>query len=1357
MRHWITLFSLLLLCISAGAQPVRQSLHDGWSFRQARGTNWYEATVPGTVHTDLMAQELIEDPFYRLNERGVQWVDKEDWIYRTTFDASPELLAKQNIVLHFEGLDTYADVTLNGKKILSADNMFREWKADVRSLLKARGNELQVYLHSPIKIAMPKWEAYPYQYRSSNDQSENGGLLDRKVGVFVRKAGYHFGWDWGPRLVVSGIWRPVTLEAWDDARINNVFYNQKSVTARRADVDVTVEVLADKDVEATVSVINRTDHRTECRKVIRLRKGMNKVPVTFSLKKPRLWWTNGLGEPFLYDFATTLQLNGETADVAEEKLGIRSLKIVTTPDEYGESFYFELNGKPVFAKGSNYIPCDNFLTRVTDSIYEKTIRDAVSANMNMLRVWGGGIYENDIFYDLCDKYGILVWQDFMFACSMFPAEGELLENIRREAIDNVRRLRNHTCIALWCGSNECLDAWFNWNWKNTYDKQNPEYSQRIWKQFTDQYFVTLPAVVAEHHPGACYRKSSPYADDKGTRNHAVGDMHYWEVWQGLKPLSEFNRERSRFFSEYGFQSFPEFESIKRYAPRPEDWNLTSEVMMSHQRGGSKANKRINDFLLSEYRRPKDFPSFTYMSQLLQADAMKMAMEAHRRDMPYCMGSLVWQHNDCWPVASWSSRDYYGRWKAQHYFTVKSFADLLVSPMEEEGVLKVYVVSDRLKGTSGKLTVRTLRLNGEGAAAEVSRQITVPANTSTVVWKEAVDRLLNGAAREDVVLHVAYQDKSGKVYTNNYFLAKQKDLRYAEARINKDIAQVEGGYEVTLSCDAFARGAFISLKGDTDNFISDNYMDLLPGQPLTVKVTTTLPPLQFAERLQVTSFWDAAERPRVEAYPLASCYQRGEQHALSVGPTDVPVQAFTPVYDFARFSFSGRQKITVTVNEEIEHFTISPLALGIKAEVEGNKLTFDLAQSRYLIVKINDLKELAIAADELETDVPESHGAGIYNILSAPYKADANGAEPSTAAIQTAIDDANRNGGGIVYIPSGLYYCGNLILRSNVHVYMEGGAVIRGTGNPKDYATHYRKQSLGMDGTWFIYTEDNSSNIKIYGRGVIDGNGTQMRRQHRYLNNLLFPMQCSGFTVDGITFVDSSLWGVVPTRCDHVALLNTKHFNENDQNHEDDAIDIQECQHVLVKHSFAIAEDDTYSTKTWSQQTDIAGGWYGKPEVLDDVVFDDCFGWSRCATFKLGFGVVQDQTNLSFINSFSYKSMRAIAVNHRWGEGVARNILFDNIDIEGFWPRHNNESRWLEINLRSPERMEHITLRNIRVRDAGSTPSLIKGFDEKHPVRNVTLENIYMHNQAVPAGSLQDMQVTDVKHAAGLIVKRCGKG
>jgi beta-mannosidase len=853
----IPLFFLFLTISFANifASPVRKNLDENWQFKQVRGYNWYPATVPGVVQTDLLDNKMIDDPFFRLNEREMQWIDKEDWLYTTTFDTDESLLRKENIILRFEGLDTYADVSLNGRKILSANNMFREWNVDVKALLKAKDNKLEVYFHSPVKIAMPQWEALPFHYHASNDQSENGGLLDRQLSVFVRKAGYHFGWDWGPRLVTSGIWRPVYLEAWDEARIQDAYYRTISATTNKASIETLVEIVSDRDAPAAVSIRNNTDQREAVKKTINLKKGLNKITLAFDLKKPKLWWTNGLGEPFLYDFSTQLTLNDKETDRKDQKFGVRSLKVVMQPDQYGESFYFELNGSPVFAKGANYIPCDNFLTRVTDSIYEKTILDAVNANMNMLRVWGGGIYENNYFYDLCDKYGILIWQDFMFACSMYPAEGDFLENIRLEAVDNVRRLRNHSSIALWCGNNECLDAWFGWGWKPSIDKLNPAYSDLIWKQFKDQYFVTLPAVVEEYQPGTCYRKTSPYSDDQGTRNHTVGDMHYWTVWQGMGPLSDFSKEKSRFFSEYGFQSFPEFESIRKYAPESSDWQISSEVMMSHQRGGMNANNRINEFLLKEYRKPKDFESFIYMSQLLQGDAMKIAMESHRRDMPYCMGSLYWQHNDCWPVASWSSRDYYGRWKAQHYFAVKAYDDLLITSFEDAGELRLYAVSDRLKSTSGTLSVEVIDLN-KGLVANRDIKINVPANTSTLVWKAHTDQFLNGLKREDVVVHVSYKDKSGKVYENNFFPAMHKDLHYQKVQITRTFIPVTGGYELTLTADKFARGVFISLGGK-DEFISDNYVDLLPGKSVTLKVTTKIGPAEFEKNLHVISFVDAA--------------------------------------------------------------------------------------------------------------------------------------------------------------------------------------------------------------------------------------------------------------------------------------------------------------------------------------------------------------------------------------------------------------------------------------------------------------------------------------------------------------------
>jgi beta-mannosidase len=377
--------------------------------------------------------------------------------------------------------------------------MFREWTVDVKALLKKEDNVLRIYFHSPVKVDIPKFDAIHYPIEAGNDQSENGGILDKKISVFARKAGYHYGWDWGPRLVTSGIWRPVYLAGWNNARIENIQYIQESITSKQARVKVRAEVIAGKAGEALLQVkADGVNNSWEAK--AQVKKGVNLIEADVVINNPKLWWSNGLGESFLYPFTATVSIAGEVADSRTDRIGLRDLKVVRDQDAAGRSFYFQLNGVKVFAKGANYIPQDNFLPRVTDQAYEKTILDAVNANMNMLRVWGGGIYENDIFYDLCDEYGMLIWQDFMFACSTYPMNPAMLDNIRHEAIDNVKRLRNHPSIALWCGNNENHTAWFNWGWM-------PEYRQlgvldELRKDYKYVFHRVLPEVRDEYAPTA---------------------------------------------------------------------------------------------------------------------------------------------------------------------------------------------------------------------------------------------------------------------------------------------------------------------------------------------------------------------------------------------------------------------------------------------------------------------------------------------------------------------------------------------------------------------------------------------------------------------------------------------------------------------------------------------------------------------------------------------------------------------------------------------------------------------------------------------------------------------------------------
>lgn len=831
-------------------KTVVKNLHEGWKFRQARLTNWYPATVPGVVHTDLLQNKIIEDPFFRLNERGLQWIDKEDWVYETCFTLAADMMRKENMELVFEGLDTYADVYLNDECILKADNMFRCWSIPVRQYIREENNILKVYFHSPVKIDVPKWDALPYQYPASNDQSENGGLFNKKISIFARKAGYHYGWDWGPRLVTSGIWRPVYIRAWSDLRINDVFIEQKEVGAGRAVIAGHVELDADKDMDGVlVTITDEVTGRVLGEWQADLKRGTNRVTVDFVLHKPKLWWSNGLGEPFLYRFRTDIIAGGELLDSKTERVGIRSLKVVHQPDKDGHTFYIELNGRPVFAKGANYIPSDNFLPRVTPENYKRTILDAAGVNMNMLRVWGGGIYENDVFYDLCDEYGIMIWQDFMFACSMYPAEGALLDNIHQEAVDNVKRLRNHACIALWCGNNECQDAWLGWGWKREIERQNKEYADKIWAQYRQQYHVTLPGVVREYAPGTFYWPSSPFAFEGEMSGTTDGDRHYWSVWHGKAPISDYDSEKSRFFSEYGFQSFPEFESVKRYAPYPEDWDIRSEVMMSHQRGGDHANELIETYLLNEYKKPRDFRAFLYMNHVLQGDAIKTAIESHRRQMPYNMGTLFWQHNDCWPVASWASRDYYGRWKAQHYYVRKAYDDILISPVVEGDDLKVYAVSDRLENTSGRLQLQVCQFDGT-VVHHWDKSVGISGNDSRVCFSAPLAKLLEGANRGTVYVRVDYTDKSGRVYHNNYCLGKQKDMDYPKVDLQTEVRSIEGGYEVTVSADKFARAVCLSVA-DNESVYSDNYFDVQPKGSVQVQVRTRLSAEAFNGSLRLT--------------------------------------------------------------------------------------------------------------------------------------------------------------------------------------------------------------------------------------------------------------------------------------------------------------------------------------------------------------------------------------------------------------------------------------------------------------------------------------------------------------------------
>lgn len=829
------------------ADLIRLGLDQGWEFRQADTGKWMPAMVPGTVHTDLLDNNRIEDPFYRLNERHLQWIDKTDWEYRTNFKADPNILRKDNLDLVFEGLDTYAEIYLNDQLILTTDNMFRTWRAGCKDNIRKGDNSLRIRFLSPINEGLKKLRAHGYPLPASNDQSETGGVGDQRISPFVRKAPYHFGWDWGPRLVTSGIWRPVSLEAWDNVRIRDLQVLTKNLEPDQADLEAQFNVLAVKEVQLDARIY--ADSVLIREETLALVPGENPVNIAFTIPNPGLWWPNGLGDQKIYGIKVVLGRGSEMAGEAETTTGLRTLRLVQDPDPdgSGKSFYFEINGVPVFAKGANYIPNDVFLTRVTPDRYEYMVSSAAEANMNMLRVWGGGIYENDLFYDLCDQYGIMVWQDFMFACSMHPGDDDFLESVRLEATDNVKRLRNHPSIVLWCGNNEIETAWAEWDenrgwgWKQLY---NREQRTAIWKAYDTLFHKILPDVVATCDPEVPYWHSSPSAGLGKLAGYDTksGDMHYWGVWHGQHPFSDFRKYRARFMSEYGFQSFPEFNSVKKYT-LPEDHSIESEVMMSHQRSGI-GNLRIRQYMDPDYRIPSDFEPFLYVGQLLQAEAIKMAIESHRSDRPYCMGTLYWQINDCWPVASWSGIDYYGRWKALHYFVREAFKPVALVMDEQEGNVRVHIVSDLPETQTAMLVMKIIRFDGRELWRE-SFPVHFPAQSSSLCFEKDIPGLDTATC-----VMVATLSSGGIVYDSGlHYFARPKFLKLGDPELTVEISDTDNLFEVTLTCKALAKNVFLTTEGVEGQF-SDNFFDILPGDQKKITFPKSGTLAEFKARLKI---------------------------------------------------------------------------------------------------------------------------------------------------------------------------------------------------------------------------------------------------------------------------------------------------------------------------------------------------------------------------------------------------------------------------------------------------------------------------------------------------------------------------
>ena len=834
MNHLFKFSLLFIFLLYNCSNENNDSLEisENWTFKNNIDSVWLEASVPGDVHTDLLKNGLIEDPFYRLNEHDLQWIDKTDWEYKTEFDLSQKDLNSHSLALEFQGIDTYSSIYLNDSLIGTTDNMFIGKTVDIKNFAKLGKNKLYIKLFSPINKGVKLHDSLGYDISSfnGNDLAEIGKVEgNKRVSVFTRKAPYHFGWDWGPRLVTSGIWQPINIKTWNYFNIEDLYIRQISLN-ENASLVAEIELESYLEIDEIISEIY-VDNKKVSTDLVYINKGTNKIEIPFTIKDYELWWPNGMGNQNMYDVKVKLQSNNNFV-TSSKRVGLREINLVTSQDSVGNNFYFEVNKKPVFMKGVNYIPQDIFLNRVSDDKYEELLESAVDANMNMIRVWGGGIYENEIFYNLCDEKGLLVWQDFMFACAMYPGDEDFLKSVEQEAKYNVKRLRGHPSIALWCGNNEVRSAWKNWGWeKDVMENQSPEIASVISKAYDDVFHKILPEVVNNLDTSTAYWPSSPGSTfSGGTESYTSGDAHYWGVWWGKEDFESYNQKVPRFMSEFGFQSFPEFSSVDKYT-NESDYSIYSEVMKSHQRS-SIGNSTIEDYMLRHYNKPKSFKGYLYVSQILQAYGMSIGMESHRRNKGYSMGSLYWQLNDCWPVASWSSIDYFGKWKALHYSTKKAFQPVLINFLKTDSEIELHIISDLLESKEVDLNLKVLSFSGE-VLYELNKSYLLQQNSTMKAESLSIDWLNKNFDPNSSLLVASLFSEEIEISNNNYYLSEFKDIKLTKPLIEYEIDELINTFEVSLKSKNLVKNVFVDIAS-SQNF-SDNYFDMIPGKEYKISI------------------------------------------------------------------------------------------------------------------------------------------------------------------------------------------------------------------------------------------------------------------------------------------------------------------------------------------------------------------------------------------------------------------------------------------------------------------------------------------------------------------------------------------
>lgn len=810
-----------------------------WEF-QYQG-QWYPAFVPGYIHTDLIDNKLIPNPFYGRNEDSVQWVSDSCWVYRLLFDGT-NIDPNQHPELVFEGVTGYAEFYLNGEPLLNqegqnyTDNSYRTWRFLLPANVKDKDNELIVKFLPSSKIIKERSRQLPYI------------LPDERV--FLRNPPYQAGWDWGPKMVTCGFSKIIYLNQWKDFTISNLHIRQNHLCEEEAHLLVSFDILCDIDDKATIKyMVNDKIFKTV--RGAEINPNTDKFSTELTIKHPKLWYPNGMGEQNLYKIAVVVE-KGSQSKRLEANIGLRNIELNIAADSIGRAFEFLVNDQPVFMKGVNWIPADFFPTRIKEEQYRWLLQSCKDANMNMIRVWGGGIYESDIFYDICDELGILVWQDFMYSCALYPGDSIFMHNAEVEAREQVSRLRNHPCLAIWCGNNEVKNGWEDWGWQANY---KPKHRTEIESDMHTLFDTLLAEIVTENDPYRPYVTSSPLWGWGHPECCTQGDSHYWGVWWGELPFEMWEEKTGRFMSEYGFQSYPSMATIVSFT-NDKERNLNSAAMKNHQkhaRGVQIINKALDQYFYI----PEKFTDYVYLSQLVQAYGIGQAIEVHRRKQPHCMGTLYWQLNDCWPVASWSSIDYYGRWKALQYEAKRQFEPIILTTAPLQGnELPIYAINDSAKTIQASLQIRLCNFDGSITDSVYIDSISLPGRSAVEISRYTAAKKIKINKLTKQYLHLKLFDAKGRLLAQKvYFYLYPKQMEFQPKGISTQVQRLNAGtkeeqYIFTLSAEQIKYG--VAITTNLNGRFSDNYFTLLPGEEKQV-IFTPAAPAKIQMKYNVKSF------------------------------------------------------------------------------------------------------------------------------------------------------------------------------------------------------------------------------------------------------------------------------------------------------------------------------------------------------------------------------------------------------------------------------------------------------------------------------------------------------------------------